>query len=42
VLLWKGKALRLLGLYTATRDTLTAAFRRVVDRDIGRFRSSVL
>ena len=28
LLLWKGKALRLLALPTAARDTLTAAFRR--------------
>lgn len=28
ILLWKGKALRELGLNTAARDTLTAAFRR--------------
>jgi len=32
LLLWKGKALRLLGLPTAARDTLTAAFRRKKDR----------
>lgn len=33
ILLWKGKTLRLLGLPTAARDTLTAAFRRKKDRD---------
>lgn len=32
VLLWKGKALRLLGLHTAARDTLTAALKRTKDR----------
>ncbi len=32
LLLWKGKALRLLDLPTAARDTLTAAFRRKKDR----------
>ncbi|MEX2388201.1 MAG: DUF4236 domain-containing protein [Phycisphaeraceae bacterium] len=32
VLLWKGKALRLLGLHTAARDTLTTALRRTKDR----------
>lgn len=32
VLLWKGKALRILGLDTAARDALTAAYRRKADR----------
>lgn len=32
VLLWKGKALRLLGLNTAARDTFTAALRRSRER----------
>ncbi|MBD3179398.1 MAG: DUF4236 domain-containing protein [Candidatus Latescibacteria bacterium] len=32
LMLYKGKALRALGLYTAARDTLTAAYRRKKDR----------